>query len=103
MDDQLFRLFPECGLCVYVSHKRVLQQIFLYVKKKPPYHIIEDNELKAASLTKQSPCLHFRPGQTFTYHTLTASLEDFCPSPANLANPFSYSAEIALRNPHNPP
>lgn len=54
------RLFPECGLCVYVyaNPKKVLPLIFLYIKKILLQQSTKENKLKTALRTKQSPCLH---------------------------------------------
>lgn len=94
---------PKCGLCTYLATKEHLSRYFYMLRREPPHWTIKDNELKAASRKNNPRVCISEPRQSLTYHILTASLEDFYPFPANLANPFSYSAEIAPKNPHNPP
>lgn len=59
---------------------------------------------KTASPHKTIPVAAFQTlAELCIPHTLTVSPEDFYPSPADLANPFSYSAGNAPKSPRNPP
>lgn len=104
MGDQPPKLFSERGLCVHVhvttksafcKHSYTLTNILT----TEPQRKLTKNSLAHKTI----PVSACQTGQSIVCHTLTASPEDFYPFPADLANPFSYSAGIALKNPHNPP